>query len=351
MSVTQRQIAEKLNLSVATISRSLREGSDVTEKTRKQVLEMADRLGYRRPEGLHKAREEAKSRVRHLGVMMRLEEGSPNQQAIFSRMVFGASEVARREGVSLHTDCISMATEEAGRVDLPHNQPLALRDGLLEGIILVGHYPVEAVQRLTEQLPCVRVAAHTPGVPISTVEHDDQSACFELIRRLVKLEHKQIGFVGGCPEISFNKVRFAGYAESLRMLRLPIKSEWVLDFPSPSQESPESVLELVQQVMERIGQGVRAWFCTNDHFGYALAWGLHEHGVRIPQDVSICGFDDLQPPCGLPKLDSIAPPFESIGGTAVRMLLDQIDAPDRDPIRVLLPCKVVVGDSTHTLLQ
>lgn len=92
------------------------------------------------------------------------------------------------------------------------------------------------------------------------------------------------------------------------------------------------------RMLERTHDGVTAWIRAADHQAYDLIRFLTEHGVRVPQDVSLVGFDGIHPPPGLPELTTIQIPFHRIGVTGGKRLLDLVDKRFDAAQHILLDC-------------
>ena len=104
-----------------------------------------------------------------------------------------------------------------------------------------------------------------------------------------------------------------------------------------------------ERLLVRHNQGVRAWVAASDATAYDLAVALQRRGMAIPRDISLCGYDNFPARAGLPKLTSIDLPFEELGSAAVQRLLQRIERPTSEPVRILYGCRLVVGASTAAI--
>ena len=105
--------------------------------------------------------------------------------------------------------------------------------------------------------------------------------------------------------------------------------------------------EQVDYVANRIRQGVTAWICASDWAGYRLSRGLMDRGFKIPQDVSITGFDHAENDrLGCPKLTTMAVPFLKIGAESLRRVISRVLHVNRPKLNVRLQCKFVKGKTT-----
>jgi DNA-binding LacI/PurR family transcriptional regulator len=105
-----------------------------------------------------------------------------------------------------------------------------------------------------------------------------------------------------------------------------------------------AMVDAAQDAMARLG--VTAFVCASDGIGYSLAAALSARGVRVPQDVSITGFDGVEPTPGVARLTSLATPFEQIGRAAFSLLRSRIRDGSMPSRTVLIDCPFVEGQST-----
>jgi len=335
MSATQQAIADRLHISMATVSRSLRNQPGINSETRARVLQAAAELGYRfdrlqAPEALPS--------VCHVGVLMYGPTQHGNMSDIVRmRMLQGLTEQARRDDIALHVDYVPDAT--AHLINEPDHQPVGLRRGQWTGAILCGHYPADTVNRFAAEHNCVQIADYMPGVEIDYIDHDDQAACDTLVDHLWQRGHRRIGLLGST-RLACTWTRFAGYASAMAHRRA-FHPDDALDLHAELAKC-----DLFDLAAERTRQGVTAWICLNDSVGYQLITHLQALGIRCPEDVAICGFDHFAPPPGLPTLTSIDPPFEDMGVMAMQRLLARCRQPSLDTIHIMLKCRLCEGDTT-----
>ncbi|CAG1014604.1 partial putative HTH-type transcriptional repressor ExuR, partial [Anaerolineae bacterium] len=169
-------------------------------------------------------------------------------------------------------------------------------------------------------------------------------ASYALTRRCLELclAHRQrIGIITGLMEITSAGERLEGYKSALTDHNIAFDPDLVAigDFWQPS--AYQAALDLMS-----LKNPPTAIFASNDLSAFGAMEAVRESGLRIPEDVSIIGFDDV-PQAALvhPKLTTVRQPLDQIGRVAVRMLLEQIDNPGHPPRRVTLATRLVVRDS------
>ncbi len=334
--INQKLIAEKLNLSVSTVSKALRGGySDVNNDTRAKVVSMATKLGY--------------------------NHGSRSQQAIFddTQSYMVAVLILRKLHEFQHTDYFAGMTEKCSKLNVSlimhyvnedavmdfhekDNQPPAMRDGKLSGVILVNHWPQEVVEELASQTSCVSIKYAYPNTKMDIIGVDEALGIEKLVEHLYSLGHHRIGFFGNCSKVVNARTRFSAYVSAITKMGIEFDASSVIDVGIEHLEDKEYHLNgQIDSATNAIKQGVKAWVCASDWVGYLLSRELMDRGYNIPRDVSIVGFDDSENnPLGCPKLTSTSLPSLQIGAEALRRLMNRIRHPASPTLKVLLPCKL-----------
>ena len=346
--INQKDIADNLNLSVATVSKALRGGySDVNTETRMRVVNMASQLGYTSHGSgrLQALQDEEETKIQTVGVLILRKMHEWQHTSYFA----GMSEKCSKMNVSL---VLHYVNEESCHLILDkEHQPPALRDGSISGLILVNHWPEEVVARLNAQVPCVSIRHSYRHARLDIIGVDEAQGIERLTEHLYSKGHRSIGFFGNCGQVYNARTRFSAYISALARLGLETNLSNVIDVSPAHLEDKEIVLlpGQIESVIRRIQNGVRAWICASDWVGYLLCRGLIDRGYSIPKDVSIVGFDDSEDnTLGCPKLTSITVPALRIGAEALRRLLNRIKHPASPRLKVLLPCKLFEAQTTSS---
>lgn len=338
--VNLNAIAERLNLSTATVSRALRNVPGTHPRTKSLVMNAAAELGYR-PQRT-RSRSGSPAERRSVGVLVRgVQTG--RTLAFLEGMTLRANEldvslVLQKFGCS-ESDGIFKTLRKA-----------LVREENLSGVLLVHHWPLDVVQNLAGQYDCISLVHHYPGVSIDMVDMNHVQGISQLMTHLHELGHRKIGFIGRNAELGWAKSRFGGYSQTLFALDLPYNSEWIIDIPTPLLEDP-SLLDqwdsLVARVAAETEKGVTAWMASSDWVGYALCRGLMNLGFKVPHDVSITGFDTDEPnTLGCPRLTSVSAPKQQMGAEALRRLLLRSEEPQQPQHTGLFECAFSRGVTT-----
>lgn len=333
--ITQGDIAKKLNLSVTTVSRALQNDPVINPETRADVLNMAAKLNYRPRQSrqLHTKNDEKRShQFVCVIVKMPIEQDAWAPDEVASGYLAGMSEVCASLNVSLVVHHVS----DDNVYDLleEEKQPPIFSDSNLMGLILIHYFPHGVVESLNEKFPVVAIVHDIPELKIDLIDMDNHQAIDELVKKLINKGHNKIGFMGHRPQLSWSRSRLGGYLQALYTSGLKVDDSIIVG------EVDE------QLVIDKLKEGVTAWVCSVDVIGYELCRRLLDRGVKIPQEVSITGFNDVKPLLNCPRLTTIQPPLKEMGVAALHRLMIRVDEPLAQSIKILHRCDLVVGETT-----
>jgi LacI family transcriptional regulator len=324
--VNQELIAQRLNLSRATVSRSLANHPAISVETRRLVQEMAAKLGYKLSPG-RAARRGKKSRTFTIGVVIGVPRGENVTMVTYPHILKGIRDRAEIERVT---------------VDVSYQ----IRNNDWRGAILVHPFPEPAVALIASRISTVSVleSYNEPGIDI--IDTDDAPAILDLVLKLSAAGHKRIGFVSWTYPVGGHWVarRFSGYVEALFYQGLEFRPEWVLNVHKNSPRlQPQEVSATVAKLFKQ--DHVTAWVCAADHQAYPLMQDLAARGIRVPEDCSVTGFDGLEPPAGLRRATSMRIPHEHIGSSAMTRLVNRMAHPAAPRRKILVEGELVEGET------
>lgn len=342
-SATMQDIAGRLNLSVATVSRAIRRLPGINAETRARVFKAASEIGYQLPGGEGVGDAENGS-LQHIGVFLETEDSH-----LPSPYLTGMSEACTTLNASLVVHSVKPGECEA--VLDPARAPRAMRSGLLSGIVLVHWWPLPVVKALSAKLPTVSIVHRYSGVDMDLVGIDNEGGMSLLMQELYARGHRKFAFIGRCGRLHWANARFGGYVAALSALGLDYDGRSIVDVDFETltnfHASWERHADRVEAMVRR--DGVTALVCASEPAG----WGVHHHltarGLRIPQDVSLTGFHrpsgERQPH---PDLTSVGASYEAIGAAALRRLLSRIRNMADSPRTILFPCELYRGGTIGT---
>lgn len=175
------------------------------------------------------------------------------------------------------------------------------------------------------------------------VNNDNVAASRMAVEHLIRLGHRDIGFVGGIPNLLVVQDRLAGYKQALETYGLPLREEWVVETDFTELSGLVAVRSLLNQRPRPT-----ALFCVDDLLAIAALQAAEELGLHVPDDVAVLGVND-DPLAKLvrPRLTTIRVPMTDMGAVAAQLLLTQLgDIPNPFPShQVILPVELVVRES------
>jgi LacI family repressor for deo operon, udp, cdd, tsx, nupC, and nupG len=321
-----RAVARSAGVSVATVSRALEKPEMVAETTRQRVLRAIEQLGYR-PNMQARMLRTARS---HVIVALVPDIANP----FFSEVIRGIERVAHQHRYSvLLGDTQYNPAREQAYADLIGTKQA---DGL---ITLLPHVPKIAAAL---PLPIVNACEYVTDRAITSVYVDNEAAAAEATRYLITLGHRDVAFITGPMRSPISVDRDRGYAAALSAADIARKPELTVrgDF------SVESGVRAVETLLAR-GQKFTAIFSSSDEMAIGAIRALRNHGLRVPEDVSVVGFDDI--PIARyydPPLTTIAQPKEELGREAMLLLVEILQQRNTPPRKKILPTQLVVRGST-----
>lgn len=300
-------VAERAGVSVATVSRAFNFPDKVAPATRELVERVAKELGYL-PNASARTLRTQRSRV--LGVVL-----PTLLNPTFAECLQGVAEAAAAGGYAIIPVTTGYEVDEEQR---SVNQLLA---GNVDGMILVVSNPSSSValQRLHDAaVPYVLAYNRHPAHPCVSV--DSESASAEVVARLVQLGHRRIAMVSGTLAASDrSQQRYRGYLQGMADASL---------HALPLLEVPfvETAVEAVRHYLE-VAPRPSALFCSNDLLAIRCIRAAHRHGLRVPEDLAVVGFDGIALGEDLtPALSTVTQPNHDIGRHAVEMLVQALAA-------------------------
>jgi LacI family transcriptional regulator len=214
-----------------------------------------------------------------------------------------------------------------------------------DGVLI---YPVQSDNRYLEELkrtqePCVFLNRHADGRSFDYVINDNVHGAYLAVRHLLQKGHKRITYVCGKPSASSGKERIAGCRKAIEEAGLPSRC---LDVRI-CEETVESCYKLVREL---VADPLRpsAIFVWDDRLAIGAIKAIREAGLRIPGDMAIVGYDDIESSAYLyPPLTTVRQPTHQIGETAARILLDKIESEEKPATKkIILKPELVIRETS-----
>lgn len=341
----QQLIADRLNLSRATVSRCFSNHPGINPETRARVFALASKLGY---VPLEKAKPRAHAgRLKLLDIAVLVcvdlpsfsntDYGNPGEE-----LLAGATEFARTKQISLD---LHYVRPEDLHLDAPsYEQITAQRRRRWKGVLLIYPFPSSVMDELMATHPCVSLVEQYGSAALNCVDVDHFRGINKLMDRLMEVGHRRIGYFTQhyTVEASWSLRRHSAYAEKLVTLGIPYRAEDALNVQAQGRLS---IGDTHARALEQTRAGVTAWVCGNDFEAYELIAFLQKSGVSVPGDVSVTGFDGIRKPAGAPLLSTVQIPYRQIGATGLRRLNDMVHRRFEAPQHILLDCELRKGET------
>jgi LacI family repressor for deo operon, udp, cdd, tsx, nupC, and nupG len=326
-----QDVAKLADVSTATVSRALATPERVSPEARARVLEAIAKTGY--------VPNPAARTLRSQKTYMVLVVLPDLANTFFSKILRGIEETLFEAGYGMIISDLDGSPEKeahfaaftaAGRVD--------------GAILLNGHLFGQSREgegkpaRIT--IPLVALCEAIPSADIPQIEIDNRAAASRMSQYLASLGHRKIAYVSGPASNILERERFQGFKEGLEAAGLPFDPALVI----PGDYTIEAGVRAGQEVVTRSTRPT-AVFCTSDEMAIGLMRTLFSAGLRVPEDISVAGFDDIEfAAVAEPSLTTIHQPRRELGQAAASALIDLLQGRS-SPKRIRLETKLVIRGS------
>lgn len=325
-------VARESGVSYSTVSRVLNGYEFVKPTTREKVLQAAERLGYVPNQ---QARSLAGGRSNLIGILV---PGLDN--GYISEIIRGIDEELAKSDYNL---ILYTTHRQHGRET---NYVATIMNGAADGVLLV--VPLISMTYLDvlsqQNFPYVLIDQADAAGKSSFVNAANWQGAYDATQYLIKLGHQRIGFITGLEGLASASDRLEGYRAALTDHGLTLSSALI----SRGDFQEEGGYDAAQKLLA-LPQRPTAILAANDLSAFGAIEAIREQGLRIPEDISIMGFDDI-PQASLvhPKLTTVHQPLQEMGQMGVKMLLERIQHPEREAYQVTLNTQLVVRDSCQS---
>lgn len=306
---TMKDVAEKAGVSTATVSRALMNPEKVSAATRAKVEQAVIAVGYS-PHSMTRSTRRGESRT----VLVIVPDIC---DPFFSEIIRGIEVVAARKGyLVLIGDCAHQNQQEKSFLNLMLTRQI-------DGMVLLGsQVPFDTRQEEQRNLPPMVMANEfAPELELPTVHIDNLTAAFEAVNHLQKLGHRRIACIAGPEEMPLCQYRLQGYIQALRRHGISVDPHYIVR----GEFSFDAGARAMRQLMA-LPKPPQALFCHSDIIALGAMAQAKNMGLRIPRDLSLIGFDDIElSRYSDPQLTTVAQPRFNIGREAMLLLLEQLE--------------------------
>ncbi|MEP1207543.1 MAG: LacI family DNA-binding transcriptional regulator [Rhizobiaceae bacterium] len=326
--VTSADVARAAHVSQSAVSRTFTQGASVSEDTRRKVLQAADELGYR-PNALARSLISGKSGI--IGVLVAYLD---NQ--FYPVVIEKLSRSLQDKGYRVLLFMTDQGDQDAVVKDMLQYQ--------VEGVVMASaHLSSQLAQQCADNgIPVVLFNRYIATSPANSVTSDNLEGGHMVADFLIRAGHQRISFIAGFEDSSTNRDREAGFYKGLAEHGAVCFSRGVGAYTQAGA---------AQAARDLFSENVKpdAVFVANDHMAFAVMDVLrNEFGLRIPQDVSIVGYDDVpQSAWKAYDLTTVEQPSGPMIDATVDILLEQISNQDISRKAAVLPARLVVRESAR----
>lgn len=333
MSVSIYDVAKEARVSPSTVSRALQDHPRIGATTKKRIQALAKEMGYI-PNTV------AKSLVANQTWTIGIELAAISDP-FMGRVVEGVEQAAIDAGFTV---IVSTSQHD-------HKRGIAgiemLQQRRVDGIIVLASHLFYQYPQFFERskVPIVFINEQKPGKTMHFVTIDDLHGAQMAVEHLIALGHRRIGYVGVTNHAKSNQYRLKGYQDALEAAGMA--SDPALIFTSDNIKGDAKVGEASLEPL--VAAGATAVFCFNDTTAMGLLAACHKHGLFVPDNLSIIGFDDIDMAAyTVPPLTTIRQPRFELGHRTMQLMLDLLAG--QEPENQILPGELVVRQTTTRLV-
>lgn len=305
--VRMADIAQRLGISVVSVSKALSDKEGVSDQMREKIKSVAREMGYvplRKKAGV-----ENPETSRNIGILVSDKFFAVNK--FYAGMYRQISLRCNTYGFSAMLEIVSTEAERSGTM------PAMMQSGKVDGLIFLGQLRSEYLTEVTRGgIPYVLLDFYDEELDAISVTSDNVAGGFRLTQHLIRTGRTQIGFVGSVKATSSIMDRFLGYTKALMKAGIPMRQDWIL-------EDRDALGTLKPIVLPQ--QMPQAFLCSCDEVAHDLVQQLKLMGFRVPEDVAVAGYDDYRlPVITTPQLTTYRVNVEQMGWIAVDQLMQII---------------------------
>ena len=337
MSISAKELAEILNLSPATVSMVLNNKPGISEKTRKIVLDAAADHGYQSSK-----KQLQKSTNSTIQFVIYKKYGTVvTDTPFFSQVTEGINYQCSRNGYHLQITYLYDNQDKNEQID-------ELKKSSCDGILLLGTEMTVNDLKLFQSLkvPYVILDSYFDDINCDSILINNVQGAYLATEYLIANGHKEIGYLRSNTRISNFSEREDGYYKSLRHNNIPTSHPYVVNITPTTEQAYTDLIDY----LNTNPAFPTAYFADNDIIAAAAIRAFKEFNIKVPEQISIIGFDDM-PICQFtdPTLTTMYVPKQRLGALAVDRLLNRIDETNMDYIKIELAVQLIERDSVKAI--
>ncbi len=275
-----KDVAKEVGVSITTVSRALNGYSDVSEKTKERVREAVERLNYAPDASARSLGGKADTTI----ALLTSELREKDENGFVYGLINGIFQQCNKH------DCefVLLATNKARQEKLSFLQLCKKKN--LSGVVVTGLRTNDPYYKeiLKSSVPCAIFDMEVSGKNKCKITIDNVAAAREAVRHIIALGHKEIGMLNGGITADVSGERYSGYVSALLEAKIPLKLDYMIycDFIE------DIAFEKTQELLKKYPH-ITAIFCASDMMAIGAIRGIEAMGMRVPEDISVMGFDDI----------------------------------------------------------
>jgi LacI family transcriptional regulator len=336
--ITIYDVAKKAGVSISTASKALNDRKDVGDSTKERIRQLAIEMNY---EPSHFARALAMRKTGNIGVLtVRYYHAPVLTNPFYSRIIEGIEERLINENLNIVTNVLR------GEQVSDDEVPKMVREKSVDGIILLGHMPPGFVKMLVEKSPpAVMVDNYVKDAQVTSIMMDNAGGAYAAVSHLIATGHKRIAYVSGPSGRYSFRQRCDGYKKALADNGMAV-DDGIIVF----HETEETGTAWMEKILSS-GKMPDAIFACNDINAIMAINMLKEHSLRVPEDVSVVGFDNIEMSAHfIPSISTVDINKEAMGMKAAEILVDIINSKKNRVENIVFPTTLLVRNSVQNRL-
>lgn len=328
---TVYDVAKMADVSAATVSRYINRSSFVSDAKSQRIEQAMIELDYK-PNFTNKATAQRR-RTLTIGALVQHPD-SPYT----SQLTIDMETALMEHGYSMIT-ASGHWSQKLGTHALNY-----LGQSQVDGVIIItGNIAEQQIVDFAKTIPVVAVGYHIEAENVRSMALDNELGGYIATLHLLQRGHRKIVHIKGLAGQPDSYHRFEGYKRALTEQNIPIKPTLIKQGDFSAKTAYQKIQEMLKDKQE-----FTAIFAANDLTAYGAIKALHDNGLRVPEDVSVVGFDDLSTSAYFtPALTTLRQPIEELGAISAKSILNMLSG-NRDEVR-LPPIDLIVRDSTQSL--
>jgi LacI family transcriptional regulator len=331
-------IARLANVSPSTVSLTLNNKPGVSDEVRRRIIGIAAEEGYKLKSPAPSENEEIV--IKMLKIAKHGHIVNEWHNAFITEYLEGVETGTKKRNYKLEVSFFNKVPVE----DIVEMH----RNARVDGFIILGTefnaFEINHFTNITK--PLVFIDTWFPLALVDCIDIDNDDAVFRAIQHLYNYGHRSIGLIKGSYYTRNFRMREAGFRESMEYFSLPVQENFIV--------SVDPMIDRAFQDITKFLAGDRfptAFFCMSDIMAYSLMRALRDHGLRVPEDVSVIGFDDLPSSRYTdPPLTTVRVSAHQIGERALERLSDRINGLTHDnPEKILVSGRLMIRDSVKNI--